>query len=46
MTRRSANRRTLRVLRGAGEAVTRDASEFTAGKSKAAAPEDEAAKSN
>jgi integrase len=30
VTRRSANRRTLRVLRGAGGAVTRAASEFTA----------------
>ncbi len=46
VTRRSANRRTLRVLRGAGGAVTRDASEFTAVKNEAAAPEAGAAKSN
>jgi len=45
-TRRSAHRRSLEVLRNSEAAVTRDASEFTAAKNEAAAPEDGAAKSN
>ena len=45
VTRTSVNRRTLRVLRGSGRAVTRTASEFTAPAKEETAPEVGAAKS-